>query len=331
MLVRSVLVDLDDVPTLIFDEVDAGIGGLAGVAVGRRPRTSRSPAGRRGDPPAADRVVRGPAHPVRKDGGTASVEVLGRRREGRGALEDARRTARERRRRRPRRGAAVRGRRMPGRPLARPTVAGRHRRGLRYPSARGAAPGHRLRPPKRPSADVQAERSKDQGGVHVPEQAEDPAPAPLRRPKPQGGLARVDSRTKRLVQRVAGGDRGDRPRGPRRGLGRGAGHRRGRRRGERGLVRSAAGTPTWDRSACSRRASRWSTRSARCLPEGPRGRGAPPDGDRVYAGDRLVGVGIRQSTATIRESMGERSSGWPTGSRRSRATRSTTCSASTIC
>jgi DNA repair protein RecN (Recombination protein N) len=33
---RSVLVDLDDVPTLVFDEVDAGIGGFAGVAVGRR-------------------------------------------------------------------------------------------------------------------------------------------------------------------------------------------------------------------------------------------------------------------------------------------------------
>jgi DNA repair protein RecN (Recombination protein N) len=33
---RSVLADLDDVPTLIFDEVDAGIGGRAGVAVGRR-------------------------------------------------------------------------------------------------------------------------------------------------------------------------------------------------------------------------------------------------------------------------------------------------------
>ena len=29
------------------------------------------------------------------------------------------------------------------------------------------------------------------------------------------------------------------------------------------------------------------------------------DGDRVYAGDHLVGVGIRQSTATIRASMGE--------------------------
>jgi DNA repair protein RecN (Recombination protein N) len=33
---RSVLVDLDDVPTLVFDEVDAGIGGRAGIAVGRR-------------------------------------------------------------------------------------------------------------------------------------------------------------------------------------------------------------------------------------------------------------------------------------------------------
>jgi DNA repair protein RecN (Recombination protein N) len=33
---RSVLSDLDDVPTLVFDEVDAGIGGAAGLAVGRR-------------------------------------------------------------------------------------------------------------------------------------------------------------------------------------------------------------------------------------------------------------------------------------------------------
>jgi DNA repair protein RecN (Recombination protein N) len=33
---RSVLADLDAVPTLVFDEVDAGIGGRAGVAVGRR-------------------------------------------------------------------------------------------------------------------------------------------------------------------------------------------------------------------------------------------------------------------------------------------------------
>ncbi|HEY1331742.1 MAG TPA: DNA repair protein RecN [Actinomycetota bacterium] len=33
---RSVLADLDDIPTLVFDEVDAGIGGRAAVAVGRR-------------------------------------------------------------------------------------------------------------------------------------------------------------------------------------------------------------------------------------------------------------------------------------------------------
>jgi DNA repair protein RecN (Recombination protein N) len=33
---RTVLADLDEVPTLVFDEVDVGIGGRAGVAVGRR-------------------------------------------------------------------------------------------------------------------------------------------------------------------------------------------------------------------------------------------------------------------------------------------------------
>ena len=33
---RSVLADLDDIGTLVFDEVDAGIGGEAGLAVGRR-------------------------------------------------------------------------------------------------------------------------------------------------------------------------------------------------------------------------------------------------------------------------------------------------------
>lgn len=33
---RTVLADVDEVPTLVFDEVDAGIGGRAGVAVGRR-------------------------------------------------------------------------------------------------------------------------------------------------------------------------------------------------------------------------------------------------------------------------------------------------------
>ena len=33
---RSVMADVDQVPTLVFDEVDAGIGGRAGAAVGRR-------------------------------------------------------------------------------------------------------------------------------------------------------------------------------------------------------------------------------------------------------------------------------------------------------
>jgi DNA repair protein RecN (Recombination protein N) len=33
---RSVLADLDVIPTIVFDEVDAGIGGRAGLAVGHR-------------------------------------------------------------------------------------------------------------------------------------------------------------------------------------------------------------------------------------------------------------------------------------------------------
>lgn len=74
---RSVLADLDEVPTLVFDEVDAGIGGRAGLAVGRRlARLAR-------DRQVlvvthlpqiacfADRHVR-----VRKEGGTATIEVL---------------------------------------------------------------------------------------------------------------------------------------------------------------------------------------------------------------------------------------------------------------
>ena len=74
---RSVLVDLDDVPTLIFDEVDAGIGGQAGVAVGRR--LANLALGRQvvvvthlpQIASFADRHIR-----VRKDAGKASVEVL---------------------------------------------------------------------------------------------------------------------------------------------------------------------------------------------------------------------------------------------------------------
>jgi DNA repair protein RecN (Recombination protein N) len=74
---RSVLSDLDDVGTLVFDEVDAGIGGVAGLAVGRR--LARL---------ATERQVVVVTHlpqiacfadlhlRVRKDGGTATVESL---------------------------------------------------------------------------------------------------------------------------------------------------------------------------------------------------------------------------------------------------------------
>jgi DNA repair protein RecN (Recombination protein N) len=74
---RSVLADLDAVPTLVFDEVDAGIGGRAGLAVGRR--LARL---------AQDRQVVVVTHlpqiacfadrqfRVKKDRGTASVLVL---------------------------------------------------------------------------------------------------------------------------------------------------------------------------------------------------------------------------------------------------------------
>jgi DNA repair protein RecN (Recombination protein N) len=74
---RSVLADLDEVGTLVFDEIDAGIGGQAGLAVGRR--LARLAAGRQvlvvTHLPQiacfADRHLR-----VTKDGGTASVDLL---------------------------------------------------------------------------------------------------------------------------------------------------------------------------------------------------------------------------------------------------------------
>jgi DNA repair protein RecN (Recombination protein N) len=74
---RSVLADLDEVGTLVFDEVDAGIGGQVGLAVGRR--LARLAAGRQvlvvTHLPQiacfADRHLR-----VTKEGGTASVDVL---------------------------------------------------------------------------------------------------------------------------------------------------------------------------------------------------------------------------------------------------------------
>ena len=52
----------DPVPTFVFDEVDAGVGGAAAVEVGRRlARLARDRAGARRHPPAAGRGVRRPA------------------------------------------------------------------------------------------------------------------------------------------------------------------------------------------------------------------------------------------------------------------------------
>jgi DNA repair protein RecN (Recombination protein N) len=74
---RTVLADLDDIPTLVFDEVDAGIGGRAGVAVGRRlarlARTRQVLVVTHLPQIAcfADRHFR-----VTKDGGTAAVTAL---------------------------------------------------------------------------------------------------------------------------------------------------------------------------------------------------------------------------------------------------------------
>ena len=89
---RSVLADLDDVPTLVFDEVDAGHRRRG------RPRRRPAPRAARRDRQVlvvthlpqiacfADRHVR-----VRKDDGIAAVEVLDERRAASGALPDARR------------------------------------------------------------------------------------------------------------------------------------------------------------------------------------------------------------------------------------------------
>ena len=129
---------------------------------------------------------------------------------------------------------------------------------------------------------------------------------PLRRPKPQAGVARVDLRTKRLVQRVL----------PREiavidhedldgvsaealidaevgGVVNAARSISGRYPNLGPIRLLEAGIPLID------------TVGPLLLRKVREGDELRLDGDRVYAGDHLVGVGIRQSAATIRESMGE--------------------------
>ena len=99
---RSVLADLDAIPTLVFDEVDAGIGGQAGLAVGRR--LARL---------AQDRQVLVVTHlpqiacfadrhlSVAKQRGRGTDRGAGRRRANRRTLTHARRHGRKRGRRVP--------------------------------------------------------------------------------------------------------------------------------------------------------------------------------------------------------------------------------------
>ena len=62
LAIEVVFAGADPVPTFVFDEVDAGVGGKAAVEVGRRlARLARSAQVHRGHPPAAGRGVRRPA------------------------------------------------------------------------------------------------------------------------------------------------------------------------------------------------------------------------------------------------------------------------------
>ena len=62
LAIEVVFAGADPVPTFVFDEVDAGVGGKAAVEIGRRlARLARTAPGRRGHPPAAGRRVRRPA------------------------------------------------------------------------------------------------------------------------------------------------------------------------------------------------------------------------------------------------------------------------------
>ena len=59
LAIEVVFAGADPVPTMVFDEVDAGVGGRAAVEVGRRlARLAARPPGRRGHPPGPGRGVR---------------------------------------------------------------------------------------------------------------------------------------------------------------------------------------------------------------------------------------------------------------------------------
>ena len=211
---RSVQVDLDDVPTLVFDEVDAGIGGRAGVAVGRRlSALARARQVRRRHPPAADRRVRRPARP-RRQAGRDGDRDRARRHGARGGAHRACSPGCPGARRPPPTPRSCSPRRDGPGPAAEPAGLRRRRRfGYAWlpserPLRRTRPRTHRIRRTPRPSRSRSLLRR------------------PRRRQRVQQGIARVDARTKRLALRAQPGrDRRDRPRGPRSRVRRGAASR----------------------------------------------------------------------------------------------------------
>lgn len=85
LAVEVVFAGSDPVPTYLFDEVDAGVGGKAAVEVGRAARQTRQVgAGRRRHAPAAGGRLRGPAAARREDQRRLRDAQRGHRPGGRG-------------------------------------------------------------------------------------------------------------------------------------------------------------------------------------------------------------------------------------------------------
>ena len=139
LAIEVVLAAVDPVPTFVFDEVDAGVGGRAAVEIGRPAGHAGPPRpGPGGDAPAAGGRVRGPAHPGHQD------LRAGRRRRHRHGLHLQRRPAAGRGRARQGTGPdAGRPGGLRNRPGPRPGAAGRRQ----APAAAGLSrgPGEDLR------------------------------------------------------------------------------------------------------------------------------------------------------------------------------------------
>ena len=90
LAIRTILASADQTPTVIFDEVDAGIGGSMGEVVGRKLLGRlQATSGPLRHAPAADRLFRGPApRGAEADPGATDTETTiagpGRRTIGRG-------------------------------------------------------------------------------------------------------------------------------------------------------------------------------------------------------------------------------------------------------